>query len=81
MVRQIRIFCPKCNWVPRAGDRWICKPGCGCIWNTLETCGVCPQCGRNWEKTKCLFCRQWSPHVDWYHELVPGRKERETAVA
>ena len=68
---EIRIFCPKCRWVPQPADRWQCAAPCLCVWNTFETCGVCPQCGRNWDHTQCLACHQWSPHVDWYHDLAP----------
>jgi hypothetical protein len=70
-MRQIKIFCPKCQYVPTAADRWLCWPNCGCHWNTFETCGVCPQCGKNWEDTACPRCHAWSPHVDWYHEELP----------
>lgn len=76
-MREVKIFCPKCKWVPKASDRWMCGSVCRCIWNTFDTCGICPKCGRNWEDTKCLACRGWSPHADWYHELVPDKEEVE----
>jgi len=59
-----RIRCPKCNWSPRAHDRWMCK--CGHIWNTFDTGGVCPACLYQWTMTACLACHLWSPHSDWY---------------
>ncbi len=42
----------------------------------VETCGVCPQCGKNWEDTQCLTCQSWSRHADWYHELVPSQEQQ-----
>jgi hypothetical protein len=75
-MREVKIFCPKCKWVPAPSDRWICQPACGCLWNTFETCGVCPKCGKNWEVTQCLACKRRSRHIDWYHEFNPGEKER-----
>jgi hypothetical protein len=59
-----RIRCPKCNWSPRAEDRWFCK--CGHSWNTFDTGGVCPACLFQWNSTACLQCGEWSPHSDWY---------------
>jgi hypothetical protein len=59
-----RIRCPRCGWEPRPGDRWGCL--CGHVWNTFETEGVCPGCGRAWEETQCHRCHAWSLHRDWY---------------
>jgi hypothetical protein len=59
-----RIRCPKCGWRPRKSDTWWCR--CGCVWNTFDTAGRCPDCGRQWRNTCCLKCHQWSPHEDWY---------------
>jgi hypothetical protein len=61
-----RIRCPKCGWEPRKDDQWLCEPGCGTVWNTFETSGLCPGCGKQWTDTVCLRCHQWSPHDDWY---------------
>jgi hypothetical protein len=63
------IACPKCDWRPDAGDRWSCS--CGHLWNTFQTRGVCPTCGKVWKKTQCNAwqgCGQWSDHDDWYHD-------------
>lgn len=64
-----RIRCPRCAWEPRHHDRWSCHPGCGTSWNTFDTRGRCPGCGRQWLETACLACHRWSPHLDWY---APG---------
>lgn len=73
--REVRIFCPKCRWEPRPANRWSCV--CRCAWNTFDTGGVCPDCGKAWEQTQCLACHRWSPHGDWYHEFVGDESQRE----
>jgi len=59
-----RIRCPRCAWEPGREDRWMCT--CLHMWNTFETRGVCPACGREWKETQCRRCSAWSPHEDWY---------------
>lgn len=84
MDRRVEIFCPKCQWEPRQEDRWICLPGCHCVWNTFDTWGVCPDCGKKFDWTQCLECMERSPHGEWYHHF--GRdpveeKKREVRTA
>jgi len=38
------------------------------VWNTFDTRGVCPACGREWQETQCRRCDAWSRHEDWYVE-------------
>jgi hypothetical protein len=61
-----RIRCPACQWRPGRHDLWSCVPGCGHVWNTFETRGMCPNCSKQWTHTSCHRCDQWSPHDDWY---------------
>jgi hypothetical protein len=61
-----RIRCPRCAWEPAREDVWMCS--CLHVWNTFDTHGLCPGCGRQWLDTKCPRCRAWSPHDDWYEE-------------
>jgi hypothetical protein len=61
-----RIRCPKCEWEPSSSDRWYCDLECDHSWNTFETRGRCPKCGKQWTETACLRCHVWSPHDDWY---------------
>ena len=61
-----RIRCPTCAWEPSRGDRWHCHETCGHVWNTFETRGRCPECGKQWAETACLRCGVWSRHEDWY---------------
>jgi hypothetical protein len=51
--------------------------GCGTIWNTFWTGGVCPGCGYRWEITIFLACRKFSPHRDWYHWPEPATHEEQ----
>jgi hypothetical protein len=73
---RLRIRCPRCAWQPRQHDRWSCL--CGHQWNTFDTGGVCPECGKLWEQTQCLRCHEWSRHDTWYvwndENTDPGRK-------
>jgi hypothetical protein len=59
-----RIRCPCCGWAPGRHDRWACT--CLHLWNTFDTAGVCPACGREWTETQCPQCASWSPHLHWY---------------
>ena len=68
-----RIRCPRCGWTPGPGERWMCV--CSCLWDTFETGGRCPDCGRRWHQTQCKLCGEWSPHEDWYAD-EPGPRTR-----
>ena len=79
---EIEIACPKCEWKPTASDVWQC--GCGTLWNTFDTAGKCPSCGKVWANTQCQHpvfsggCGRWSYHLDWYRNLDEEmRKEIE----
>ena len=70
-----KIRCPLCRWQPRASSRWFCADagfpeyyfdGCGTMWNTFATRGVCPDCAHRWQWTTCLACHKMSRHKDWY---------------
>jgi hypothetical protein len=78
-MSAVKIYCPKCKWVPGPQDRWACEPACGCVWNTFDTAGTCPQCGKTWEDTQCLACQAWSPHADWYHDQLPDAEDQTEA--
>ena len=68
---EIRIECPQCGWEPDGQPYWMCT--CGHNWNTFDTAGRCPACGKQWEHTQCIppagGCPEWSPHLDWYKGL------------
>jgi len=86
-MSDIRIRCPKCEWEPTKDDKWSCT--CGTMWNTFDTAGRCPGCGKIWKDTQCLIdaCKKWSPHLDWYdgldeiiQKLIEEIEERWVAV-
>lgn len=71
------IRCPVCAWQPSPASRWTCADcpqpeafvgGCGQLWNTFDTGGVCPGCSHAWRWTLCLACGSWSRHDDWYEQ-------------
>lgn len=68
-MQAMRIRCPKCDWEPDEGCRWICD-ACGTRWNTFNTHGQCPGCGKVFKDTGCSKskggCGQMSPNADWY---------------
>ena len=66
---ESRIRCPKCRWEPRQDSLWSCT--CWHTWNTFDTAGLCPGCGKQWEDTVCLSCHRWSKHRDWYSRDEP----------
>ena len=67
------VRCPACKWRPARTDTWACNPGCTYVWNTFETRGECPSCGKRWVTTQCTRCGTWSSHDDWY-EHPPSTK-------
>lgn len=71
-----RIYCPRCEWKPQAYDRWQCVPSCGTVWNTFETGGRCPGCGKRWQTTQCLHCHVYSLHEAWYHVEQPASADQ-----
>ena len=82
--REVKIYCPKCAWEPQQSSRWWCGPkmgGCGYSWNTFDTGGVCPECGKAWEETACLSCHRMSAHRAWYHEFTAETSEATRKVA
>ena len=74
-----RIRCPKCDWEPAKLPMWMCS--CRHKWNTFDTAGQCPACGKTWADTQCLSCHNFSPHTDWYETIeTPKPKEKEKFV-
>lgn len=75
----LKIWCPGCEWRPQPSSRWWCTPpGCGHVWNTFDTGGVCPQCSKIWQTTQCLSCKKRYPHVEWYHDEQSTGSETDT---
>ncbi|MEO7404547.1 MAG: hypothetical protein ABIU95_12845 [Burkholderiales bacterium] len=78
-TEQQEIRCPHCEWKPAAESRWSCAPGCGTVWNTFWTRGLCPGCTKRWTDTQCPECNVISPHRKWYR--IPERTTTRTRRA
>jgi hypothetical protein len=72
MSTGIKITCPKCGWEPNGYHYWKCA--CGQTWNTFETKGKCPNCGKQWQDTHCPGCGDPSKHETWYHIFTEEEK-------
>jgi len=70
----MKIACPKCDFQPTPNILWQCRPGCGHVWHTFATHGMCPGCSKMWHDTQCPRCKLWSPIDDWYREDVSERQ-------
>jgi hypothetical protein len=82
-MQQVRIRCPKCDWEPDGKPRWACSV-CKTRWNTFETKGQCPACGKIYTETSCSStgggCGESSPHSEWYEYYnEPVKSENEGA--
>src|SRR6202000_964871 len=71
-MKQIRVSCPKCGWEPDDTCKWMCDV-CQTRWNTFDTHGRCPGCGKVFIDTQCSKrrggCGQMSLNADWYEEI------------
>ncbi|MFN8353445.1 MAG: hypothetical protein U0Y10_03290 [Spirosomataceae bacterium] len=63
--KEEQIQCPQCEWQPDGQPYWACD-NCGHLWDTFDTCAVCPKCKHRHDDTQCPHCLKVSPHVDWY---------------
>lgn len=72
------ISCPKCGWEPHNEDMWVCDM-CRTRWNTFQTHGQCPGCGKQFIDTQCARskggCGQWSLNADWYKPVEDIKKK------
>jgi len=64
---HIIILCPACEWISDDEIHWTCS--CGHRWNTFDTKAKCPNCGIQWENTRCPACGESTPHKDWYKTI------------
>ena len=56
--------CPSCHTAPVKGEIWKCSQ-CGQAFDTFQSRGVCPNCRKQFEVTKCLDCGVSSPMSEW----------------
>lgn len=66
---EMEIACPHCGQSPTEGEEWDCA-NCGYSWNTFNTRGMCPGCGRQWLETQCHSCGRWAAHHEWYRSII-----------
>ncbi len=64
MPRRAGFACPSCGASPPMGMFWTCS-NCGTQFDTFETGGVCPRCGRVFAVTSCADCGKASPIAQW----------------
>jgi hypothetical protein len=62
--RRTGFACPSCNAAPPLGDLWRCGK-CGKAFDTFLTNAVCPQCGTQYDSTKCLDCGESYSLHEW----------------
>jgi Zn-dependent protease len=62
--RHPNAFCPFCREHPPQAPLWSCP--CGSRFDTFQTGGNCPACGRTYQTTMCPFCAQLSPLHLWF---------------
>jgi Zn-dependent protease len=64
MPRHEGFACPSCGAAPVKGAFWGCGK-CRTAFDTFETRAVCPQCGTQFEATKCLECGSIHSMGEW----------------
>lgn len=62
--RHQNFVCPDCRTAPPTGNLWVCD-GCGTSFDTFAAAGVCPQCHRVFEATRCVDCGAMQPISAW----------------
>jgi hypothetical protein len=82
VIDGLNISCPKCGREPQESDIWVCDE-CHTRWNTFQTRGKCPGCGKQFIDTQCSKskggCGQMSLNADWYEpleQIKPKEKEK-----
>jgi Zn-dependent protease len=64
LPRREGYACPTCNTAPPIGTYWKCSQ-CQQTFDTFQTQGACPSCGRQFPVTACLDCRRVHPMNEW----------------
>jgi Zn-dependent protease len=62
--RHGEAVCPMCRQHPPRGPYWGCP--CGARFDTFDTRGTCPACGRGFNTTVCPCCQQSTALNLWY---------------
>jgi Zn-dependent protease len=64
LPRHHGFACPSCGSAPPIGALWVCG-ACRQAFDTFETRAVCPQCGAQFNATRCIDCGSLHPVADW----------------
>jgi Zn-dependent protease len=64
--------CPSCETAPPAGAFWKCNQ-CGQAFDTFQSRGVCPNCRKQFEVTRCLDCGVAKPMSEWIASAAVAR--------
>jgi Zn-dependent protease len=64
LQRRQGFACPNCHAAPPMGPVWVCDL-CGQNFDSFESGGRCPNCGKLHENTMCVECRTMSPIGAW----------------
>jgi len=62
--RRVGFECPSCHVAPMVGAFWGCGK-CRKAFDTFETHAVCPNCGTQFNETRCLDCGVMHPIDAW----------------
>src|SRR3989475_2043921 len=68
LPRRAGFACPACNQPPAIGPFWRCDK-CLKPFDTFETRAVCPNCGAQFDLTRCMDCGALRPMSQW---LLPS---------
>ena len=66
--RRDGYVCPTCNTAPPIGNYWKCSQ-CQQPFDTFQTQGACPSCGRQFPVTACLDCHRAHPMNEWVPQV------------
>ena len=64
LPRRDGFRCPSCETAPPVGTWWVCAR-CRTAFDTFSTQAVCPNCGAQFETTRCLDCGETHPIAEW----------------
>jgi Zn-dependent protease len=64
LPRHQDFACPSCHAAPPQGALWKCGK-CGTAFDTFVTHAACPQCGAQFDVTRCVDCGQVNPIDAW----------------
>jgi Zn-dependent protease len=70
LPRHEHIHCPGCGESPPIGPFWDCDR-CRARFDAFYQSGICPGCGKPFEKTTCPHCGQSFPFVQWMRDATP----------